>query len=66
MAVHTNQVGGVYIYSNQKGCDGDRTYFDGCPMIVANGKLASQGTQFGLQVSLNFTKIKYDYSFDWN
>ena len=39
------------MYSNQKGCDGDRTYYDGCPMIVVNGKLASQGTQFGLQVN---------------
>ena len=46
------QVGGIYIYSNQKGCDGDRTYYDGCPMIIVNGKLASEGTQFGLQVSL--------------
>lgn len=38
------------MYSNQKGCDGDRTCYDGCPMIVVNGKLAAQGTQFGLQV----------------
>eukprot|EP00116_Pleurobrachia_bachei_P006675 sb/3466937/ len=43
------KVGGIYIYSNQKGCDGDRTNYDGCPLIVCNGKLAAQGTQFGLQ-----------------
>ena len=45
------------MYSNQKGCDGDRTYYDGCPIIVVNGKLAAQGTQFGLQVNIITVKI---------
>lgn len=40
--------GGVYLYSNQQGCDGDRLYYDGCAMIVVNGKIVAQGSQFSL------------------
>lgn len=57
------QVGGIYMYSNQKGCDGDRTYYDGCPMIIVNGKLASQGTQFGLQVGFLLIKLFFFFVF---
>ncbi|KAK5095441.1 glutamine-dependent NAD(+) synthetase [Lithohypha guttulata] len=39
---------GVYLYSNQKGCDGDRIYYDGCSMIIVNGKCVAQGSQFSL------------------
>ncbi|KAH8668588.1 putative glutamine dependent NAD+ synthetase [Xylariales sp. PMI_506] len=45
----TRKNGGVYLYSNQQGCDGDRLYYDGCAMIVCNGKLLAQGSQFSLQ-----------------
>lgn len=31
--------GGVYMYSNLKGCDGSRLLFDGSSMIVMNGKV---------------------------
>ena len=31
--------GGVYMYANQKGCDGGRVYFDGSSMICMNGKI---------------------------
>ena len=30
---------GVYLYANQKGCDGGRLYFDGCAFICVNGSL---------------------------
>ncbi|TFK39983.1 hypothetical protein BDQ12DRAFT_698028 [Crucibulum laeve] len=40
--------GGVYLYSNQQGCDGDRLYYDGCAMIAVNGSVVAQGTQFSL------------------
>ena len=40
--------GGVYLYANQRGCDGGRLYFDGCALIVANGDCVAQGAQFGL------------------
>lgn len=45
----TSQNGGVYVFSNHKGCDGNRLYFDGCSMIVMNGKLLVQAPQFGLK-----------------
>ena len=42
------QLGGIYLYANQQGCDGDRLYYDGCAMIVVNGKVIAQGSQFSL------------------
>jgi NAD+ synthase (glutamine-hydrolysing) len=44
----TKKCGGIYLYSNQKGCDGDRLYYDGCSMIVCNGEVLAQGKQFSL------------------
>ncbi|KAG5461406.1 MAG: hypothetical protein BJ554DRAFT_6407, partial [Olpidium bornovanus] len=41
-------VGGVYLYGNQQGCDGDRLYYDGCALVVVNGKIVAQGSQFSL------------------
>lgn len=31
--------GGIYLLVNQKGCDGDCLYYDGCVMIVMNGSV---------------------------
>ncbi|KAL9649390.1 hypothetical protein ABK040_014301 [Willaertia magna] len=45
----TTKNGGVYLYSNQQGCDGDRLYFDGCSMIAVNGCVVAQGSQFSLK-----------------
>lgn len=42
------QLGGVYLYANQQGCDGDRLYYDGCPLIACNGNIVGQGSQFSL------------------
>lgn len=44
----TKKCGGVYLYANQKGCDGDRLYYDGCACIIVNGKMVAQGSQFSL------------------
>ena len=44
----TKKCGGIYMYSNQRGCDGDRLYYDGCALIVINGKVKAQGKQFSL------------------
>lgn len=44
----TNKNGGIYLYSNQQGCDGDRLYYDGCAMIIVNGEIVAQGSQFSL------------------
>lgn len=44
----TQKLGGVYLYANQQGCDGDRLYYDGCAMIAVNGTVIAQGSQFSL------------------
>lgn len=44
----TKLSGGIYLYANQQGCDGDRLYYDGCAMIVVNGDIVAQGSQFSL------------------
>uniref|UniRef100_A0A8D3CEH9 Glutamine-dependent NAD(+) synthetase n=1 Tax=Scophthalmus maximus TaxID=52904 RepID=A0A8D3CEH9_SCOMX len=41
----TTKSGGVYLYANQKGCDGDRVYYDGCAMVAVNGDIVAQGAQ---------------------
>ncbi|KAG0669048.1 glutamine-dependent NAD(+) synthetase [Maudiozyma exigua] len=45
----TSRCGGIYLYSNQRGCDGDRLYYDGCALIAVNGKVVAQGSQFSLK-----------------
>ncbi|KAM5348785.1 hypothetical protein ACJ41O_008608 [Fusarium nematophilum] len=44
----TRKNGGIYLYANQSGCDGDRLLYDGCSMIMVNGKIVAQGSQFSL------------------
>lgn len=44
----TSKSGGIYLYSNQQGCDGSRLYFDGSCMIMINGECVAQGSQFSL------------------
>jgi NAD+ synthase (glutamine-hydrolysing) len=44
----TRKCGGVYLYSNLQGGDGDRLYYDGCAMVVVNGEVVAQGSQFSL------------------
>eukprot|EP00892_Ulva_mutabilis_P007450 jgi/Ulvmu1/5077/UM021_0094.1 len=45
----TAKAGGVYLYANQRGCDGGRLYFDGCACVLSNGQLLAQGGQFNLK-----------------
>ncbi|RLV96095.1 Glutamine-dependent NAD [Spathaspora sp. JA1] len=45
----TKKCGGVYLYANQRGCDGDRLYYDGCASIIVNGQLLAQASQFSLK-----------------
>jgi len=42
------QLGGIYLYANQQGCDGDRLYYDGSALIAINGRIIAQGSQFSL------------------
>lgn len=40
--------GGVIVYANQKGCDGDRFYYGGKAAVILNGTIAAQAPQFSL------------------
>ncbi|ODN97035.1 NAD+ synthetase [Cryptococcus amylolentus CBS 6273] len=44
----TMKLGGIYLYANQQGCDGDRSYYDGASLIALNGRILAQGSQFSL------------------
>uniref|UniRef100_A0A8C2WI37 Glutamine-dependent NAD(+) synthetase n=1 Tax=Cyclopterus lumpus TaxID=8103 RepID=A0A8C2WI37_CYCLU len=44
----TIKSGGIYLYANLRGCDGDRVYYDGCAMVAINGDIVAQGAQFSL------------------
>jgi NAD+ synthase (glutamine-hydrolysing) len=44
----TRKCGGVYLYANQRGCDGGRLYFDGGALIVCNGQVLAQAQQFAV------------------
>ena len=46
---HATIQGGVYLYANQQGCDGDRLYYDGCAMVLQNGEIVAAGSQFSLR-----------------
>ena len=43
------QTGGVYLYANHRGCDGDRVYYDGASTIAQNGHLYAQIHQFEIE-----------------
>ena len=48
MRFATQKCGGLYLYANHQGCDGERVYYDGCALIVFNGEIVAQGSQFSL------------------
>ena len=51
----------VYMYSNLKGCDGTRLYFDGSSMITMNGLIYTQAPQFSIDdVDVNVAVIDLD------
>ena len=42
MRAATAKCGGVYLYANQQGCDGNRLYYDGCACVAVNGQFVAQ------------------------
>ncbi|KAJ1945699.1 glutamine-dependent NAD(+) synthetase, partial [Linderina macrospora] len=44
----TMKCGGIYLYANQKGCDGDRMYYDGSAMVLTNGEVLAMSPQFAI------------------
>lgn len=45
----THKSGGAYLFSNLRGCDGQRVYFNGCSAVALNGEIISRGKQYSLQ-----------------
>uniref|UniRef100_A0A7I5EBF4 Glutamine-dependent NAD(+) synthetase n=1 Tax=Haemonchus contortus TaxID=6289 RepID=A0A7I5EBF4_HAECO len=45
----SEKTGGIYLFSNYRGCDGDRVYYDGSSTIAQNGKLYAQIHQFDIE-----------------
>jgi len=42
----TSKCGGLYVFNNLRGCDGQRVYFSGSSSIVLNGKTLLLGEQY--------------------
>ncbi|XP_075156272.1 NAD synthetase [Haematobia irritans] len=43
------KAGGAYLFSNLRGCDGQRVFFNGCSAVALNGEIVARGKQFSLQ-----------------
>ena len=57
----TLKTGGVYLYANLRGCDGERLYFDGTSMILKNGELLAIASQFSLsEVEVVTSTVNFD------
>lgn len=56
----TRKGGGIYLYSNQIGCDGGRLYYDGSALIALNGDILCQGSQFSLDTEVEVITATVD------
>ena len=45
----TARSGGCYVFSNLRGCDGQRVYFNSCACIALNGFIVSKTKQYALE-----------------
>jgi len=45
----TLKSGGCYMFSNLRGCDGQRVYFNGCSCIAVNGQMVARTAQYGIE-----------------
>ena len=45
----TLKSGGCYMFSNLRGCDGERVYFNGCSSITVNGEVVARTAQFSVE-----------------
>lgn len=43
------KAGGAYIFSNVRGCDGQRVFWNGCSAVALNGDIIGRSKQFSLQ-----------------
>ena len=45
----TLKSGGCYLFSNLRGCDGERVYFNGCSSITVNGEVVARTGQYSVE-----------------
>ena len=45
----TLKSGGCYMFSNLRGCDGQRTYFNGCSSVSVNGEVVARTDQYSVE-----------------
>lgn len=48
------KAGGAYLFSNLRGCDGQRVYFNGCSAVALNGDIIARGKQYAVQDVVSF------------
>lgn len=61
----SSKAGGAYLYSNLRGCDGQRVFFNGCSAVALNGEIIARSKQFSLQdVVLYFLPFLFHFQFD--
>jgi len=57
----TRRSGGVYIYSNLEGCDGERLYFDGGSIIAVNGEIKMVSDRYLLRdIQVSYCDVNLD------
>ena len=44
----TAKCGGIYLFNNLRGCDGERVYFNGCSSLCLNGNIVGRTAQYGV------------------
>lgn len=60
MCSATRKAGGVYLYANQRGCDGSRLYYDGSALIALNGDVLAIAPQFSVAPDVNILTAAVD------
>lgn len=45
----TAKCGGIYLFSNLRGCDGERVYFNGCSSLCLNGHIVGRTAQYAIE-----------------
>ncbi|KAJ8897399.1 hypothetical protein PR048_002745 [Dryococelus australis] len=55
----TMKCGGCYMFSNLRGCDGQRIYFNGCSTVALNGQILNRSAQYALQEVVSVCIIDY-------
>ena len=53
----TLKSGGCYMFSNLRGCDGQRVYFNGCSCIALNGQMVARYKDYKVEVIFFYSDL---------